>query len=152
MIKSINIQDTEEAEKIFHLQRIAYQIEADIIHYNKIPPLTETLYELMNSTETFIVYENQHEIIGCLSYQIKQQNVEICRLAIHPNHFKNGIATKLFNYLSSIKDIKQYLVSTAEKNLPAITFYIKNGFVETHKSIVDNLTLIHFRREKNVVS
>ena len=144
MIKSINIQDIEQAEKIFYLQRIAYQIEADIIHYNKIPPLIETLNELINSTETFVVYESQQEIIGFLSYQIQQQNVEICRLAIHPNHLKNGIATKLFNFLLTIKNIKQYLVSTAEKNLPAITFYLKNGFVETNKSTVDNLVLVHF--------
>jgi ribosomal protein S18 acetylase RimI-like enzyme len=140
MLKTINIQDISIAEKILKLQKSSYQIEADIIHYNKIPPLIE----LINSTETFVVYESQQEIIGFLSYQIQQQNVEICRLAIHPNHFKNGIATKLFNFLLTIKNIKQYIVSTAEKNLPAITFYLKNGFVETHKSTVDNLVLVHF--------
>ncbi len=144
MLKTINIQDISITEKILKLQKSSYQIEAELIHYYKIPPLIETLNELINSTETFVVYENQQEIIGFLSYQIQQQNVEICRLAIHPNHLKNGIATKLFNFLLTIKNIKQYIVSTAEKNLSAITFYLKNGFVETHKSTVDNLVLVHF--------
>jgi len=102
MLKTINIQNVSIAEKILKLQKSSYQIEADIIHYNKIPPLIETLNELINSTETFVVYESQQEIIGFLSYQIQQQNVEICRLAIHPNRFKNSIATKLFNYLTQV--------------------------------------------------
>ncbi|MBP6660962.1 MAG: GNAT family N-acetyltransferase [Chitinophagales bacterium] len=144
MIKSVNIHDLKYADKILQLQKLSYQTEAELIKFYKIPPLIETLNQLINSTEKFIVYETSNEIVGFLSYQINQEKLEICRLAICPNYFKNGIATKLMMYLSSIENVNQFLVSTAKNNLPATTFYLKNGFIETHKSNVDNLVLVHF--------
>jgi ribosomal protein S18 acetylase RimI-like enzyme len=144
MIISINIDERKVAEKILQIQKLAYAVEAEIINYYKIPPLLETLNDLIHCKEIFIAYQNNEEILGFLSYTIQGQKIEICRLAIHPDYFKNGIATALLQFLCSIKNITEYKVSTGAVNLPAICLYLKFGFEETHKSIIDDLVLVHF--------
>jgi hypothetical protein len=50
-IKEMNIQDEEIAKRVLSLQREAYKIEADLIGSMEIPPLKESLQELMDCEE-----------------------------------------------------------------------------------------------------
>jgi ribosomal protein S18 acetylase RimI-like enzyme len=149
MIKHVNIQDSFLAEKILKLQHEAYLIEAELIKYYDILPLKENLAQLMSSSESFLVFENEHEILGMLSYAIENNNLTICRLTTNPSHFRQGIAGKLMGYLDDLENIKYLNVSTGLLNFPAIKFYEKMGFRQINQTKIDeNLVLVHLNKVK----
>jgi GNAT superfamily N-acetyltransferase len=51
----------------------------------------------------------------------------ICRMVVHPNHFRKGIAQKLLNFVEgNTRDFTIFKVSTGKDNTPATNLYLKN--------------------------
>ena len=144
MVKSINIQNVFLAEQVLKLQKVSYQKEAELINYHEIPPLTENLVQLMNSKETFVGFEKNKEIVGVLSYEIDNNEVTICRLAVNPENFRQGIAKALLRHLTKHIKVENIKVSTGFFNIPAVQFYLNEGFIKSHESKIDELSIIHF--------
>ncbi|WP_142826977.1 GNAT family N-acetyltransferase [Planococcus soli] len=117
------------AKEIQQIQQAAYRIEAELIRFDGIPQLYETLAEIQKSTEIFLGY-SEGQLQGILSYQVKGGTVEIHRLVVSPNHFRKGVGKKLMEYL--LEKFKEYdfTVSTGTANIPAITLYKAFGFQE----------------------
>lgn len=130
MIILLNQKDNETAEKILEVQLPAYQIEADLIGFDGIPQLIESAEDIAASNETFIGYVTEGEIRGVLSYEAAGGFLEICRLVIHPNYFRLGIASNLVSYLLKHNTEKKMKVSTGSKNIPAKSLYRSFGFQE----------------------
>ncbi|MDR7000721.1 GNAT family N-acetyltransferase [Neobacillus niacini] len=129
MIKKIEFQDNRLIKELFELQRAAYLIEAEIINYYEIPPLKESFEELLESNEVFLGYFEGDELAGALSYEIKGNELKICRMIVHPEHFRKGVAQSLLSYLEEDKnEITIFKVSTGRENTPAKSLYVKNGF------------------------
>ena len=56
--------------------------------------------------------------------------MEICRLVVHPNHFRKGIARSLVGYvIENVAKGKKTTVSTGAKNIPAKKLYSMFGFI-----------------------
>ena len=142
----LDIRDYAVAGQIFSLQRSAYQVEAKLIGTQKIPPLMETLEQLMDCDETFLGYYEQEELIGALSYKRKGGEVDIYRMMVNPDHFRKGIAKNLLYDLERRNgDVKQILVSTGAQNLPAVKLYKKLGFIVVGDTVVgEGLKLSRF--------
>lgn len=128
MIKHIDLKDPEILEQIFQLQRASYQVEAKIIGFNGIPPLLETREQLKECSESFYGYYVNGTLAGILSYQLQEQLLDICRLAVHPDYFRKGIAGALLEQALLSPDYHKAIVSTGQKNLPAVLLYQKHGF------------------------
>lgn len=126
----INITDLEWASAIHSLQRKSYQLEADLIDFQEIPPLIESLEQLMNSKEVFFVLGSIRELKGMIAIEKDQYNsVTISRLCVNPEFLRQGLASDLIGYI--LKDYSDYpivKVSTGAANQPAIDFYQKAGF------------------------
>ena len=75
--------------------------------------------------------------------------IDIHRLMVHPKHFRKGIAKILLNFVeSNIEDSKTIIVSTGSKNIPAVTFYLKNGFIQTKETrLGEHLSLTSFKKD-----
>lgn len=148
MIKEIDITNKMIAEDVLNIQIPAYEIEADIIGYSDIPPLNDTIPALMKCGETFVGYYINDELCGVLSYKIEKDVIDIHRLMVHPFHFRKGIAKELLEYIERNEwGIKTLIVSTGSKNMPAIHFYEKFGFVKTREMIInDHLSLTSFMK------
>lgn len=54
MIQLLNQKDPHTARGIVNVQRPAYEREAEIIQFQGIPRLNETVFDVMDSRETFI--------------------------------------------------------------------------------------------------
>lgn len=146
-IQAITITNSSVASDILALQTASYRVEADIIGYYDIPPLHDTLDSLQTCGETFYGYYIKGELCGAISIKKEKSEVDIHRLVVSPNHLKKGIAQALFNYIEALPDVKTVIVSTASKNNPAITFYIKNGFRKLAETkITDQLFLTSFKK------
>lgn len=129
MIKSINFKDDHLVRELYELQRAAYLVEAKLIHFYDIPPLKETIAELTECDEIFLGYFEKNELAGALSYTIDGHELSICRMIVHPNYFRKGIAQKLLHAVEKRNgDISIFKVATGKENLPARALYLKNGF------------------------
>jgi ribosomal protein S18 acetylase RimI-like enzyme len=129
MIKSIDLMDDRLVWELYELQRTAYMVEAELINFYDIPPLKETMDELTECDETFLGYFEENELVGALSYTVDGHEVTICRMIVHPGHFRKGIAQKLlFAVEKRNGHFSIFKVSTGRENLPARALYQKNGF------------------------
>lgn len=129
MIKRIDFQDYEIIKDLFALQRISYLIEAKLIDYYDIPPLKETFEELLECEETFLGYFEDDELIGAVSFILEGEELTICRMIVHPNHFRKGIAQQLLRVVEKEHPyMPSYKVSTGKENFPAKNLYLKNGY------------------------
>ncbi|TDL30876.1 GNAT family N-acetyltransferase [Jeotgalibacillus sp. S-D1] len=150
MIKRMNAADYKTAEELLRLQLPAYQVEAEIIGYEDLPPLRDTVESLMHCEETFFGYFIDQELCGAISFKTEKEEIDIHRLIVHPNHFRKGIAQKLLDFvIEDQKDMKSIIVSTGTKNKPAVHFYQKNGFSPVKETVINpSLSITLFKREQ----
>jgi GNAT superfamily N-acetyltransferase len=144
----MNVLELDEVTSLLEIQRLAYRVEADLIGFYDIPPLHDTIHTLQESNETFYGYFHEKELMGAISYTRQTDEVVICRLIVHPKRFRQGIGRALLEKVLSVEnDASRYIVSTGQKNLPAVQLYKHYGFIETGATEVSNGVFVsHFER------
>jgi ribosomal protein S18 acetylase RimI-like enzyme len=129
MIQLVNHNDEKVAESILSIQLPAYKVEADLIGFDGIPQLLDTVENIKSSKERFLGKLDGSKLVGFLSYEGTDELIDICRLVVDPNHFRKGIASELLSYLLNVyANEKKITVSTGAKNIPAITLYERHNF------------------------
>ncbi|PWK15802.1 GNAT family N-acetyltransferase [Tumebacillus permanentifrigoris] len=132
MITYIDVQVKEHAQKLLALQIPSYRVEAKLIGFDGIPPLHDTTESLQGCGETFFVYELEGQLAGAISYERDGDEVTICRMMVHPDYFRRGIAGKLLRHVQEVEARTQrFLVSTGSANEPALALYGRDGFQVT---------------------
>ncbi len=132
MIKKLNLNDIEIANKVLELQMASYRIEAEIIGFYDIPPLKDTIESLEACDEVFYGYHVNEVLAGIVSFKIIENVLDIHRLAVHPQFFRMGVANKLINFIEGLENnINKIVVCTGKENLPAVNLYLKNGYKKT---------------------
>lgn len=122
----LDLSDDAVLRELWTVQRLAYAVEAELIGFDGIPPLHESLDELRACDETFLGLYDEEGLAGAVSYRLDGSTVDICRLVVHPRAHRRGIASKL---LDAVPGGPQ-TVSTGTKNEPALALYRKRGFIE----------------------
>jgi ribosomal protein S18 acetylase RimI-like enzyme len=146
MIKLLDITDEQTATQVLEVQIPAYQVEADIIGYQEIPPLTDTIRTLQSCGEVFYGYFDPF-LAGVVSYKIEHQMLDIHRVVVHPHFFRRGIGKAMVQFLlNTYKDkVDGFIVRTGKKNIPALKLYQQLGFREIEQvTIVEHLELVVF--------
>ncbi len=129
MIQKIDILKARVALQILELQRLSYRIEADLIGSDAIPALHETLEQLENCDETFYGFFEEQILCAAISFKLEQQTLDIHRMMVHPNHFRQGIAKGLLEFILNLEhDATRCIVQTGSLNTPAIALYERLGF------------------------
>lgn len=157
MIQLLNQKDPHTARSIVNVQRPAYEREAEIIQFQGIPQLNETVFDVMDSRETFIGSFEGEELAGIASFIHTAEKLTICRLAVHPVHFRKGIAMALLRYILMVKEAESFEVTTGAGNEPAKALYRKLGFseieqYEPEKGVVLSRLTLQAPRKVKVVS
>lgn len=149
MIKKNDITNHKFAKEVFNIQIPSYKVEAEIIGFDDIPPLRDTVESLQQCGETFFGYYLNEELCGAISIKKAECVIDIHRLMVHPKHFRKGIAKKLLDFVGSNQGkLETIIVSTGTKNTPAVNFYLKNGFSKTgEKRVTERLSLTSFKKE-----
>ncbi|MEW9050166.1 MAG: GNAT family N-acetyltransferase [Neobacillus sp.] len=150
MIRKIDLENQTLVQELFSLQRIAYLIEAKLIDFYDIPPLKESIEELLECGETFLGYFEDDELAGAVSFTKKGEELTICRMVVHPNHFRKGIGQKL---LKSVEELESAIpiirVSTGRDNFPAKKLYQKNGYqLEKEIEVAPGFYISSFKKER----
>lgn len=148
MIKRLHIEELEAANAVWAIQIPSYEVEARLIDFYEIPPLRETVEELRQCGELFYGLWIQDELAGAISYKRVRTTLDIHRMMVHPNHFRKGVAKKLLAYVEKREaGIKEILVSTGARNLPAVNLYLGQGYVRIgEQQVAPGLVLTCFKK------
>lgn len=114
-----------DAARVLDLQKRAYRVEADLIGFDGIPPLHESLEEMLSRPLAWIGIRDGGQIVAALAYQHIDGVCDIDRLVVDPDHFGRGYGTAL---ITALLDHPHIIVSTGSANLPARRLYEKHGF------------------------
>jgi GNAT superfamily N-acetyltransferase len=149
-IVSLDIRYSDVAEEVWALQHPAYQVEAALIGVADLPPLRDTVDSLQACEETFLGYRNEsEELAGVISYEREREGCyTLCRLMVHPDHFRQGIGSVLIEHLlSELPKPSLCSVSAEIRNMPAITLYERYGFErkDTYQP-VSGITMLRLER------
>lgn len=147
MIERIDIALQPEALRVLELQRVSYQIEADLIG-SSIPPLRETLEELQSSGEVFHGWFEDDRLLGFISHKLEEHVLDIHRVAVHPDGFRRGIARQLLEFVLNLEpSATQAIVQTGSLNVPACKLYLSFGFeILERKEVAPGLELALFSK------
>lgn len=129
IIKKLDIKNKENTKQVLTLQIASYSVEAKLIGNYDIPPLKDTIDSLTCCGEIFYGYIVDDVLAGIISYKLSESVVDIHRVAVHPDFFRQGIADILLKFLEKINiNANKIIVSTGQKNQPAKKLYYKNGY------------------------
>jgi ribosomal protein S18 acetylase RimI-like enzyme len=131
MIKSIAHASHEDAPAILELQKLAYQSEARLYNDWNIPPLTQTLDELISDFTTKVCLKAQVEgkIVGSVRGHQVGDTCFIERLIVHPNFQGQGIGTALMAQIESCFDlVRRFELFTGHKSDRNIHLYERLGY------------------------
>lgn len=129
MIERIDLNDMQQVLQLLELQQIAYRIEAKRIGFDEIPPLFDSPQSLRDSQESFFGYFEQGRLAGAIGCRQSAKELAICRLMVHPDFFRRGIAGALLQHIESLAVPGGIMtVSTGTNNTPAVQLYEKYGF------------------------
>ena len=150
MIKMIDLQNRKLAEELLALQKASYLVEAKLINFFEIPPLLETINDLSECEESFMGYFEGGKLFGAISFTIDGDELTICRMVVHTDHFRKGIAQVLLNEVEkSNRGLTVFKVSTGKENPPAKNLYLKNGYKLINDiEIVPGLYISNFEKRK----
>lgn len=135
-------------EIVLELQKQSYQIEAELIGSYEIPPLQETLEQLVSSDEVFMGYFIEEKLVGVLSYKITKGVIDLHRVMVHPEYFRRSIAKSLVDDVERKHgDAAFMIVSTGAKNLPAIELYKRLGFDKIDENVYGEIAVTNFKKK-----
>jgi len=145
MIAEATPAEYSVAAQIHAMAQVAYTLEAERIGCADFPPLRESLEELRQSSDSFLVFQQSGSIIGGLSFHRSTDAVAITRLIVSSGHLRQGIATALLSELETrLFPMTRLTVSTAAANTPAISLYKRFGFTtDSASTSAEGISLLH---------
>jgi ribosomal protein S18 acetylase RimI-like enzyme len=127
----LDLADRAVAEAVLDVQRRAYRIEADLVGFDSIPPLHESLEELQASGETFLAAMVDGRLAGLVSWKLDGDTLDLHRLAVDPGFFRAGIGRALVRAAQAAEpEAHRVIVQTGADNDPAKALYESEGFTK----------------------
>lgn len=150
MEKSIYKANYEDLQEILQLQYISYQSEADLFGSRNIPPLKQTLDEVINEYNSGIILkmlDNRGNIIGSVRAKENGGTVYIGKLMVHPQYRRHGYGTTLLAEIEQYFPKKRYELFTSTRSNNNIRLYQRMGYkIFKHKAINDELQFLYFEK------
>jgi ribosomal protein S18 acetylase RimI-like enzyme len=158
MIHEISLITNHDILELLSLQLASYRVEAELTGFDEILPLNDGIASIREINENFlgfyVVNESKPVLVGAISYTREGGTVTICRLMVHPNYFRQGIARQLLATVIQNQehlDASRFVVSTGATNLPALQLYRSLRFTERGaRTMNPGITLITLERPAHI--
>ena len=143
--------DYKDLQDILRLQYLAYQSEAALFGSKDIPPLKQTLEEVIAEYREGIILKMVDEnnvIIGSVRAKESNGTVYIGKLMVHPDRRCNGYGTKLLKEVEQFYPGKRFELFTSTRSLDNIKLYNKAGYKEfARKAVNDELQFVYMEKK-----
>ena len=122
----------DDAPEILALQKLAYHTEAVLYDDFEMPPLTQTIQNLIAQFEdhTFLKVVNQGRIIASVRATCRAETCYIGRLIVHPDFQNQGIGTSLLTEIEKCCQAERYELFTGSKSNRSLHLYKKLGYIQ----------------------
>lgn len=148
MIKQLQNKEIETSNKIRSVFQLSYAVEAKLLNAIDFPPLKRSLESYLNSDNTFFGFFKTQELAGVIEIDQNHNTTHIQSLVVNPKFFKQGIASKLIEFVFNRFDSELFTVETGVKNGPATKLYKKFDFKEVNQWNTDHgIRKIRFERK-----
>jgi ribosomal protein S18 acetylase RimI-like enzyme len=135
------------AERIVDVEQAGYRVEAEITGYDGMPGLHQDAEAVAALDLTLLGALDGDRLVGVLGYRRHGGLVDVDRLAVHPDHFRQGIGRSLLAELHRREaDALRTEVMTSTGNTPAISLYLQAGYVISDRDDSGEVSVSHFTR------
>lgn len=144
-----------DAGEILTVQRAAYVTEAQLHDTPWLPPLVQTLDELVAELATVTVCLKAvqgHRLVGTVRARVDGPVLRIGRLAVVPDLQGQGIGTHLLTAVQDLAEpqITTFALFTGSLSEANLRLYRRLGYVETHREQTDTHGgLVHLERPRH---
>ena len=147
MIYQANFDDLQE---ILQLQYLSYQSEAALFGSKDIPPLKQTLDELIDEYNNGVIlkmFNDENTIIGSVRAKEVKGTVYIGKLMVHPDYRHSGYGTRLIKGIEEYFPNKRYELFTSTRSKDNIRLYQGLGYkIFDSKAINDELQFVYMEK------
>lgn len=130
-VRPLELADGATAATVYRIGRAAYAVEAELIGFDGIPALGESLAQMRARALHWVgAVSEDGEIAGFLAWEAEADGtVRIDRLCVAPAWFRRGVASLLLRHaLTELFPARRVEVTTGAANAPAVTLYERLGF------------------------
>lgn len=138
MIKKLQNNQIEIAEKIRTVFLASYKVEAELLKATDFPPLKRPLEKYINTNTIFFGYFLDGNLAGVVEIIADKDFTHIRSLVVSPSYFRKGIGSSLVEFTLNNFDTNLFIVETGVDNAPASELYKKFGFIEVNQWDTDH--------------
>ena len=138
MIKILDHENYSVAEKIYGVFQVSYAVEADLLGAKNFPPLKRSAANLSQSKTSFFGFYRDEKVIAVIEIEPFPSVFHICSLVVDPTYFRQGIASKLIDFILKLLAGNRITVETGLANKPAIALYQSFGVKEVKQYDTDH--------------
>lgn len=139
-----------DAAEVLTVQREAFGIEAQLYDDPGLPPLRESLDQLLADLERCVglVALAGDRLVGSVRVRVAGASLHIGRLAVAPDHQGRGLGALLLARAEQVAPAEEALLFTGHLSASNLRLYARAGYVEERRVPVDErVTLIHLRKQ-----
>jgi GNAT superfamily N-acetyltransferase len=128
-----------EAEEILKLQYLCYQTQAALYDDYTLPPLTQSLTNLLSEYDThcILVARLGEEIVGSVRGTLCEGTCHIKRLMVHPRMQGQGLGTKLMYAIEDhFRSATRYELFTGYRSERNLHLYHKLGYTRFREEMI----------------
>lgn len=144
--------NSEDAEEILDLQRLAYQSEARLYNDWTLPALTQTLASLQSEFTESVVLKallGEH-IVGSVRAKLINSVCHIGRLIVTPYHQRQGIGSSLLKAIEDeCENCEKYVLFTGSLSIANIRLYQRHGYTITHQQVLSPKVELSYLEKPN---
>lgn len=141
-----------DLEEILRLQYLAYQSEARLFDDPDIPPLKQTLEEVVSEYEKGTVLkasDGDGAIIGSVRAFSEGGNVYISKLMVHPEHQRKGLGSALLSAIEAEYPGSRFELFTSTRSVGNIRLYERLGYRPFREErITDQLCFVYLEKKQ----
>jgi GNAT superfamily N-acetyltransferase len=140
-----------DAAEILALQRLAYQSEAQIYGDWTLPPLLQTLEEVLEQfrNHVFLKAVIEGSIIGSVRSCMSASTCHIGRLIVHPNWRNQGIGTRLLLVAERMhSDAGRFELFTGSRSSGNLRHYRRLGYKEFRREPLSNQVVLVYLEKR----
>jgi len=150
MSGAVERASVEDAAEILALQKLAYRSEGAIYGDYTIPPLTQTLEEIIVDFEkqVFFKISSGARIVGSVRVHVREVVCFVGRLIVHPDWQNRGIGARLLNEVeAAFGDVERFELFTGSRSEKNLYLYHKMGYeIFKREELSDRVTLVFLEK------